>query len=106
MERIAHNESTFREVNELMPQWPGITTAEKPQFDYVCECGELDCHERVRLTAEAYEAVRTDSRRFIIVPGHEKPDAETVIERHADYAVILKAEDVGPIVDRRDPRSP
>jgi hypothetical protein len=42
--------------------------------------------------------------RFAIVAAHERPDAETVMERHAGYVVINKDEDVRDIAEATDPR--
>jgi hypothetical protein len=50
------------------------------------------CLEQVRLTRAEYEAVRADPARFAVVPGHEKPDVERVVEQHAGYFVVQKNE--------------
>jgi hypothetical protein len=62
------------------------------------------CHDHVRVTGEEYEAVRADARRFIVVPGHELPQAETVVERHKQYFVVEKHEEVRDLVERMDLR--
>ena len=51
-----------------------------------------------------YERVRSDSRRFVIIQGHELPDVETVIERNGSWAIIEKAPEVTDIVDALDAR--
>jgi hypothetical protein len=50
--------------------------------------------------------VRASARRFAIVPGHDIPDIEEVVERHERYAVIEKHADVDDIVRATDPRRP
>ena len=52
-----------------------------------------------------YERVRSDSSRFVIVPGHEVPDVETVIERNEGWAIVEKAPEVTGIVEELDPRT-
>ena len=76
--RIAMNEATFRRVNEAIQ-------AGRPRpgdaVDLICECGRLGCVEHLRISADAYRAVRADRRRFVVVPGHELPEVEDVVAR-------------------------
>src|SRR3954469_21596167 len=69
-----------------------------------CECGRRRCRDHVHLTIDEYEAVRADPRRFIVVPGHELLAAETVVERHDQYFVVEKPEEVRALVERMDLR--
>jgi hypothetical protein len=105
-ERIALNEAMFREGNERMSAWQERQEApgtEKLRF--LCECADRACREHVSLTMPEYEAVRADPMHFAIVPGHDRPDVETVIERYDNYVVIEKDEDVRGIAERTDPRT-
>lgn len=105
-DRIALNEAMFREGNERTSAWEEHQAAPPEQkLSFMCECADPECRERVPLTMPEYERVRADPMHFAIVPGHELPDAENVIERHDDYAVIEKHEDVRGIAERTDPRS-
>jgi hypothetical protein len=99
IERIAKNESSFRDINERLEQ--GVLQAPHAPdlIRFICECGNHTCEELVPLTVEEYEAVRTDSRRFAIVPGHELREAERVVERNDRYFVVEK---VGAAVDVTD----
>jgi len=58
----------------------------------------------VHLTKPQYEAVRADSRRFALTPGHELPDVERVVDRHPGYLVVEKKEPARGIVEATDPR--
>jgi hypothetical protein len=100
--RVAMNEATFRQINE------GVRAAESAAgpIAFVCECGRLGCNRLIRLRREEYERVREHPRRFAIVPGHEIPEVEDVIERHERYAVIQKHADTADVVERSDPRRP
>jgi hypothetical protein len=104
-ERIALNEAAFRIANERMRGWEERHRDAQVE-DYVCECADPDCREIVRLDRAAYEAVRADSRWFVVRPGHEIPDAETVVERHDGYAIVEKHTAVTATVTRTDPRRP
>jgi hypothetical protein len=103
-ERLAANESVFREINEGIErgQWPG---EEDSPVGFRCECARLGCNELLELTVREYEAVRADPRRFIVVPGHEQLDAEIVLEHHPEYLVVKKLDQAGETAEKNDPRS-
>jgi hypothetical protein len=91
---IAQNEVLFRQVNERRREDdPGTVVI-------TCECGDLDCHDQLRVEAADYEAVRANPRRFLGAPGHEIPDVEKVVEKRETYQVIEKPPSVDEVVDR------
>jgi predicted ThiF/HesA family dinucleotide-utilizing enzyme len=95
------NEATYRKVNEAVR-----AESAGRVVTFLCECGRLGCNQLIQLSRAEYEAVRGDPRRFAIVPGHEIPDAEDVVERHERYAVIEKHPETDDIVKPTDPRRP
>lgn len=104
-ERIGLNEALFREVNERIREIGDSLAAGSEDLDLVCECGKVECAERIRMTASEYERLRSDSTHFAVVPGHETPDVETVVERHKSYDVVRKREgDPARIAAETDPR--
>jgi len=105
-DRIAGNEGTFRATNETLRGGLRELAREPGELaGFVCECGDLACTTLVHVDLDHYEAVRADSRRFLIAPGHETPEAEDVVERQAGYWVVQKLEDVREIVEASDPRT-
>ena len=102
-ERIAENESLFRVANERMASWEERERDEAREL-YFCECGRSECREKVELTKRDYESIRSDSLSFFVVPGHELPDVETVIDASDDRVVIRKDPDVAEQVRASDPR--
>jgi hypothetical protein len=94
-ERLAANEVRFREINE----------AAQPQREaqgagrFVCECADRSCTAWIEVPLDEYRAVRTNPRRFVIVPTHEMPDVERIVERHEGYCVVEKPEDVAHVVE-------
>jgi hypothetical protein len=102
-ERVARNESLFRDVNERMDRQTPEPSQEAVAF--FCECGDSACTELVRLSTEAYESVRAHSNRFFMVPGHQLPDTEDVVAEGAGYLVARKHENVRHVVEKTDPRS-
>lgn len=92
-ERLAQNEVRFREINE----------AAQPQRErhghgrFICECADRSCMAWLDVAVEDYRAARAHSRHFIVVPGHEVPDIEEIVQRHEGYFVIEKPESVSHI---------
>jgi hypothetical protein len=101
---IAANEALSREVNEGIErgQWPG---EEDRLSAYRCECAQADCNRMIELTPREYERVRAESRQFLVFPGHERPEVETVIEKTPGYLVIEKRGGAGAVADATDPRA-
>lgn len=103
-DRIASNEALFRVANERMAGWEERQESEAPEL-YLCECADPDCKQKVALSRAEYEAVRADSGHFFLIPGHEIPDTETVVERHDDWVVVEKDPEVADLVEKLDPRT-
>lgn len=100
---VAGNESMFRRVNEAIERgrWPG----EDGECAFRCECARSGCAQLLDVTQAAYEQVRAHPRRFILVPGHEDPEFEDVIECSLRYVVVQKRGQAGQIAEEADPRS-
>jgi hypothetical protein len=103
-ERIARNESAFRELNERLEESVHRGRTEPEYAGFVCECGDGDCDMTVRIPLGDYEAIRQNQRDFIVVPGHELEDTEDVIEEGDGFLVVRKHEDVAEIVEKRSER--
>jgi hypothetical protein len=103
--RIAHTEALFRDVNERIAESAKRFDAEDAEF--VCECSDPECAERIPATLEAYEDVRSDGTHFLLVPGHEDTRIERVVENpHRRFAVVEKFNGiVARTVRRLDPRA-
>jgi|1186.fasta_scaffold574076_1 hypothetical protein len=102
-ERAALVEAAFRIANERTTEWPERHSDGRPEL-YLCECAALECRARVALTREQYEAARGDPQHFIVFPGHERLEIETVVEVHDGYSVVRKPDVVRHIVVAADPR--
>lgn len=104
-ERAVRNEALFREVNEQARSISGLQPP-TPSDDLliICECSDDRCTERVALPLAAYEAVRANPRRFVVVTGHEN-DFERVVERFGSYSIVEKEGRAGVVAERTDPRT-
>jgi hypothetical protein len=105
-ERVARNETLFREVNERIKQVNEGMSDPDGETDFLCECGDPECTRPVSLTLEEYEAVRADATHFAIVPGHTDPEVEFVVSTTERFAVVEKSDpEAAAIAVREDPRS-
>jgi hypothetical protein len=103
-EGVALTEAAFRIANERTSRWEE-RHRDRAQELYLCECAARPCRERIQLTREQYEAVRSDVRRFFVVPGHVIPDLETVVESFPAYQVIEKPSALMDLLRETDPRN-
>ena len=102
-QRVARNEAIFREINEGIRRgrWPG---EEDSISGFRCECASLGCTQMLPLSFREYENVREHPRRFVAAPGHERLDAEAVVERRSEYLVVQKVGQAGAAAEAADPR--
>ncbi len=102
--RLGSNEAVFRDVNEGIErgQWPGD---EEAPVGFRCECARLGCNELLMLTPHDYERVRSNPRRFVMIPGHEITEVETVVKTKANYVVVEKRDEAGRKAEDTDPRT-
>ena len=74
--------------------------------EFTCECGHPECAERFAMTVAEYQTIRAESTRFAVIPGHELPEVESVVERHPTYLVVEKrAKDAQEVARETDPRT-
>lgn len=103
-ERIALNESRFRDINERLAADLAKLARPPEVIPFVCECGWATCTATVELNVPEYESIRSSSRRFVVLAGHEMPDVERVIGSFSGYSIVEKLSGSGSLVDARDPR--
>jgi 5-bromo-4-chloroindolyl phosphate hydrolysis protein len=104
--RVGLNESIFRQVNEQIEALNRDFRTELPTMRVICECADGDCTEQLQISKSVYERVRADPRRYIVVPGHELPEFESVVDRGSGYDVVEKRDGTAAAVaEETDPRS-
>jgi len=90
--RLKHNEELFRSINEEVNE--AHADSGGGTIGYLCECSDRNCQERVFLTEAEYQSIRSDERKFIIVPGHGVPGLEEAVDRRGDqYEVVQKGDE-------------
>ena len=99
-ERIGRNEVLFREVNERIRDVTGDR-----EILFLCECGDENCAEQIRLATPEYREVRSHPGRFAIARGHDIPDVESVVAENERFAVVEKLPgEALKLAERTDPR--
>jgi hypothetical protein len=105
-ERLANNESAFREVNERLKELGESFSVVAEQAEFICECGDPTCVERISLSLDEYERVRSEPTHFVVVPRHVDREIEVVIREDERHAVVEKRDpDAVEIAEQLDPRS-
>lgn len=87
-ERVALNEALYRDVNENIRNF--AVDGRHEDAHYICECGSLECEERIALPMDVYLSIRQTELDFFVKPGHEIPKTEAVVARHPAYVVVRK----------------
>lgn len=106
-EQAARNEVLFREVNERVDEVAkGLAYTEEAALltEFVCECCRQDCLQKVELTLAQYESVRSNPKRFVVLPGHERTEVERIIERLPGFFVVEKLDHAAEVAIDNDPR--
>jgi hypothetical protein len=95
-ERIAKNNSIFREANEHIRAKADEYQADIERIPFLCECPREDCTELVPLTIGEYSRVRSNASHFFTLPDHAEAERPlgTVVDRENGYVIVEK--DVSP----------
>jgi hypothetical protein len=87
--RLAENEVRSRRANEervraqtgdSLPVW----------LEILCECADRNCRQPLTIAAAEYAWLRERRSRFAVLPGHEAPAVEDVVERFPGYVIVEK----------------
>jgi hypothetical protein len=113
LEHQSRNEALLREVNERIAEVDKAAeehnlAREETLFEFLCECGASDgeagrCEERVLMTINEYDQVRSQDDRFVVWPGHESDWLEWVAARTERFVIVDKRAEAEPFV-ADDPR--
>jgi hypothetical protein len=53
-----------------------------------CECGGGDCSAQLTVSRNAYRNVRRRTGWFLVLDGHQEPDAHPVIQLDGSFLVV------------------
>jgi hypothetical protein len=104
-ERIARNEVLFREINERLKEMQETFNVLDQRSEFVCECGNVECTERIEMSPPEYKRLRSDPTTFAVVNGHEAEDVEDVVQIATGHLIVRKrVGEAARIVRLEDPR--
>jgi hypothetical protein len=98
-ERAARNQSLFRDVNERIDELTDDRLPDAEELQYVCECLDLSCTERIAMPPQEYRRIRRGPAEFLVAPGHEQLDVEDVVDRRPRWLVVRKRGVAGRLAD-------
>lgn len=88
-ERAARNEEIFRGVNAQIEEG-AEQHAVSGALPFHCECGRASCLETIEIAASRYAAIARERYRFVVLPGHEEPEIERIIQQEPAFVVVEK----------------
>lgn len=97
-ERVAHNQSTFRDANQRIVAAATEIGVDARTVPFICECADSACTEVLLIDLAEYRAVRRHPRRFLHATGH-RDDVGAVVEMHGSYIVVEKTGRAGEIAE-------
>jgi hypothetical protein len=95
--RMAQNEALARRTNDRIEHQRPRNGESADTF--ICECVRVDCGGELDLSSAEYSRVRSNSRRFVVLPGHEEPAIESTVELYPGYLVVEKRGEPGRIAE-------
>jgi hypothetical protein len=109
-DRQVKNEALFRGLNERVHATTdelnsGSLINMPDRKEYLCECAEIACLDRISVSQAEYENARSNPVWFLIVPGHDVVDIETVVETNERFALVEKNVGGRAVAAATDPRS-
>lgn len=99
--RVAANQTMFREVNERIKEVSEHVGAIDGGPEFLCECADEECVERIQLSLDQYESLRDNPRRFVVVSGHQV-DVERVVADHGAFLIVEKRGEAGELAAELD----
>ncbi len=99
-ELAARNESVFRQLNEQIED----LAADALFTRFICECMSEGCSDPVSMTLEEYEHVRGHADWFFVLPGHEVPTVEEIVETTDRFVVVAKLGAGAAVAEETNPR--
>jgi hypothetical protein len=98
------NEALFREVNERIEDVGTALAPDDVPIEFLCECDDRECVEKVSATRAEYEAIRAVATNFVVLPGHEDPGVEHVVQQTKRFLVVEKEGQAAHEAEESDPR--
>jgi hypothetical protein len=85
-------QALFRQVNERVLEVNRILGPTARLVDFVCECRDPACTERLTLSVAQFDEIRRRPNRHVVHPGHYAPTCERTVQIHRGFAIIERDE--------------
>jgi len=69
-------------------------------IEVTCDCVDMSCTTGVQIPLHEFAEIDRATNRFLVVPGHELPDLEEVVERRDRFLIVAKRGAGADLVDR------
>ena len=89
-QQLAKNEDLFRKINNEIENAAAAHGTDDHRYEFVCECSDRSCDERVHATLDEYRHARENPARFLVIKEHVISEIEHVVEHAHDHAIIEK----------------
>jgi hypothetical protein len=100
---IGQRQSLFRDVNERIDEVSESFDLQEAMTIF-CECGSDKCGAQITLSEAEYEKLRRIPTHFAVLPGHEIPAVERVVETNERYVIVEKFGEAAITAIKLDPR--
>ena len=93
--RLRENEDLMQSLNERMDDRTSAIRDEDhldqgAPVAFFCECSDLSCRGRIQLSPATFHEIHRDTERFVLLPGHEIPAIERVVDEGDGFVVVRK----------------
>ena len=104
--RAGQNQSLFRDLNERINALQDARSVWGTISEWVCECADETCTERIAMTPEEYEELRSNATHFAVATAemHVVPDVERIVEKRERYWVVEKQGEAAEVAEELDIR--
>ena len=97
-DQLVENQVVFRksnkQVSETFAKFKSIGEQTGDDLDanilFFCECSDEKCKQRVEMKQSTYDQLHSNDNRFIILPGHNIPTIERIIQKGNAYLIVEK----------------
>jgi hypothetical protein len=84
-ERVLQTEEFFRDVNEVIAR-----TQRSNGSMFLCECANPHCNVTFEMSRHDLQTLHSTPGYYVVLPGHDIPDLEEVVQRQNGYAIVRK----------------
>lgn len=86
----ALNDRLARRVEEIRSDADAGETGDDDEVAFFCECSDLACRGRIRMSPARFRRIHRDPALFIVLPGHETLQVESVVDTWGDHLIVRK----------------